>query len=72
MPTPTKVADYELISLINMDPAVVAVPEARGWKTQADFLKFAKDNPGKLRVGIDAGSSAQIFAAALLKRRGST
>src|SRR4029079_1116853 len=68
VPTPTKVADYELISLINIDPAVVAVPEARGWKTLADFLKFAKDNPGKLRVGIDAGSSAQIFAAAFIEK----
>jgi tripartite-type tricarboxylate transporter receptor subunit TctC len=70
VPTPTKVADYELISLINIDPAVVAVPEARGWKTLADFLKFAKDNPGKLRVGIDAGSSAQIFAAAFIEKAG--
>ena len=70
VPTPTKVADYELISLINIDPAVVAVPEARGWKTLADFLKFAKDNPGKLRVGIDAGSSAQIFAAAFVEKAG--
>src|SRR5689334_1144509 len=70
VPTPTKVADYELVSLINMDPAVVAVPEVRGWKTQADFVKFAKDNPGKLRVGIDAGSSAQIFAAAFVEKAG--
>jgi tripartite-type tricarboxylate transporter receptor subunit TctC len=70
VPTPTKVADYELISLINIDPAVVAVPEARGWKTLADFLKFAKDNPGKLRVGIDAGSSAHIFAAAFVEKAG--
>jgi len=46
------------------------VPEARGWKTLADFLKFAKDNPGKLRVGIDAGSSAQIFAAAFIEKAG--
>jgi putative tricarboxylic transport membrane protein len=70
VPTPTNAADYELVSLINMDPAVVAVPEARGWKKQADFIKAAKDNPGKLRVGIDAGSSAQIFAAAFIEKAG--
>ena len=70
VPTPTNVADYELISLVNMDPAVVAVPEGKGWNTLADFLKFAKDNPGKLRVGIDAGSSAQIFAAAFVEKAG--
>lgn len=68
VPTPTAVSDYELISLINMDPAVVAVPESKGWKSLADFLKFARENPKKLRVGIDAGSSAQIFAAAFVEK----
>jgi tripartite-type tricarboxylate transporter receptor subunit TctC len=68
VPTPTVVTDYEMISLVNMDPAVVAVPESKGWKSLADFLKFARDNPGKLRVGIDAGSSAQIFAAAFVEK----
>jgi len=70
VPTPTYVADYDMISLINMDPAVVAVPEERGWQTLADLLKFARDNPGKLKVGIDPGSSAQIFAAAFMDKAG--
>jgi len=51
-----------------MDPAVVAVPESKGWKTLAALLKFARENPKKLRVGIDAGSSAQIFAAAFVEK----
>jgi putative tricarboxylic transport membrane protein len=64
VPTPTNAAEYEMIALTNMDPAVVAVPEARGWKTLPEFLQYARANPGKLRVGMDPGSSAQIFAAA--------
>jgi tripartite-type tricarboxylate transporter receptor subunit TctC len=68
VPTPTIAADYELIALVNMDPAVVAVPEARGWKSLSDFLQYAKENPGKVRAGIDAGSSAQIFAAAFVEK----
>jgi tripartite-type tricarboxylate transporter receptor subunit TctC len=70
VPTPTEVKDYELIALINMDPAVIAVPEARGWQTLADYVKYAKENPRKVRVGIDAGSSAQIFAAAFAEKAG--
>jgi putative tricarboxylic transport membrane protein len=66
VPTPTVVSDYEFVSMINMDPAVVAVPQSRGWNSLADLLNYARSNPGKLRVGIDAGSSAQIFAAAFV------
>jgi tripartite-type tricarboxylate transporter receptor subunit TctC len=70
VPTPTNRADYEMIALINIDPAVIAVPVSRGWDTLDAFLKYARANPGKLRVGIDAGSSAQIFAAAFVEKAG--
>jgi hypothetical protein len=70
VPTPTDVKGYELIALINMDPAVIAVPEVRGWHTLPDYVRYAKENPGKVRVGIDAGSSAQIFAAAFAEKAG--
>ena len=68
VPTPTNAAEYEMIALINLDPAAIAVPEGRGWQTLPDFLKYARANPGKLKVGIDAGSSAQIFAAAFVEK----
>jgi tripartite-type tricarboxylate transporter receptor subunit TctC len=70
VPTPTDPAEYEMIALVNMDPAVIAVPAARGWKTLPEFLQYARANPGKLRVGIDPGSSAQIFAAAFVEKAG--
>ena len=59
-----------MIAMINLDPAAIAVPEGRGWQTLPDFLKYARANPGKLKVGIDAGSSAQIFAAAFVEKAG--
>jgi putative tricarboxylic transport membrane protein len=68
VPTPTSAADYELVALVNEDPAVMAVPQATEWKTVSDVLRYGRANPGKLRVGIDPGSSAQIFAAAFVDK----
>lgn len=70
VPTPTQAADYDKIAIINTDPAVIAVTEGRGWTTLADFVSYAKSNPGKLKIGIDPGSSAQIYAAALVQQAG--
>ena len=64
VPTPTDVRDYELVALINYDPAAIAASSARGWKTISQVLAAAKPRPGSLRVGINPGSSAHIFAAA--------
>src|SRR6185437_509876 len=54
VPTPTSAADYEMVALVNEDPAVIAVPQATDWKTLPDLLQYVRVNPGKLRVGIDA------------------
>jgi tripartite-type tricarboxylate transporter receptor subunit TctC len=69
VPTPTNPAEYEFVALVNRDPAAVAV-KAGTWETLPDFLKFARANPGKLKVGINAGSSAHIFAAAFVNEAG--
>ena len=70
VPTPTDAAEYELIASVNMDPAAIAVPTTRNWDTLGDLLKHARQNPGSLRVGINAGSSAHIFAAAFVEKAG--
>ncbi|MGH8430086.1 MAG: tripartite tricarboxylate transporter substrate binding protein, partial [Solimonas sp.] len=64
VPTPTNVREYELVALVNYDPAAVAVSAARGWKTLLEVVSAAKAKPGSLRIGINPGSSAHIFAAA--------
>ncbi|CAN5541469.1 tripartite tricarboxylate transporter substrate binding protein [soil metagenome] len=70
VPTPTDVKLYELISLINYDPAAIAVSTARGWKSIADVVAAGKAKPKSLRVGINPGSSAHIFAAAFVTAAG--
>lgn len=64
VPTPTDVKEYELVALINFDPAAVAASAAKGWKSVPEVLAAAKAKPGSVRVGINPGSSAHIFAAA--------
>jgi tripartite-type tricarboxylate transporter receptor subunit TctC len=64
VPTPTSVKEYELIALINFDPAAIAASAAKGWHSLAEVVAAAKAKPRALRVGINPGSSAHIFAAA--------
>lgn len=67
VPTPTNPREFEFIALINKDPAAVAVPVARGWKNLEEVVSWGRANPGKLRVGINPGSSAHVFAAAFAR-----
>lgn len=67
VPTPTNAKEYELVALINSDPASIAVSAKTPWMTLDELVEYGRKNPGKLRAGINPGSSAQIFAAAFLK-----
>jgi tripartite-type tricarboxylate transporter receptor subunit TctC len=64
---PTDVRDYELIALVNYDPAAIAVTAAQPWKSFAELKQAPR---GSLRVGINRGSSAHIFAAAFCDAAG--
>ncbi len=70
VPTPTSVKEYELVALMNYDPAAVAASTAKGWKTLAEVVSSGKAKPRALRVGINPGSSAHIFAAAFCNAAG--
>jgi tripartite-type tricarboxylate transporter receptor subunit TctC len=70
VPTPTNVKEYELIALINYDPAAVAMSAARPWKNLQELVAAGKAQPRALRVGINPGSSAHIFAAAFCDAAG--
>jgi len=70
VPTPTSVKEYELVALMNYDPAAVAASAAKGWKTLAEVVAAGKAKPRALRVGINPGSSAHIFAAAFCNAAG--
>ena len=70
VPTPTIVKDYELVSLINYDPAAVAASTATGWTTLQQVIAAGRARPHSLRVGINPGNSAHIFAAAFSRAAG--
>jgi tripartite-type tricarboxylate transporter receptor subunit TctC len=70
VPTPISLADYDLVSIVNADPAAIAVQESAQWATLKDLVEFAKKNPGKLRIGMIPGASAQIFAAGFASAAG--
>jgi tripartite-type tricarboxylate transporter receptor subunit TctC len=63
VPTPTDLKDYAAISVVNIDPMALAVKADAPWKTLKDLVAHGNQNPGKLRVGMIPGASAQIFAA---------
>ena len=65
VPTPISLSNFELVAIVNTDPAAVAVQYAAPWKTLKDLVEDAKKNPGKYRIGMIPGASAQIFAAGL-------
>lgn len=62
VPTPTDLKDYEVVSVVNVDPAALAVQEKGPWKTLAELIDYGKKNPGKIRLGMIPGASAQVFA----------
>ena len=48
---PTNAKDYELVCLINYDPAAVAVSAASPYKSVADIVAASKAKPGSINVG---------------------
>jgi tripartite-type tricarboxylate transporter receptor subunit TctC len=70
VPTPTDAGEYDLVGLINIDPAAVAASTKAPFKTIQELVAYGKKNPGKARAGINPGASAQIFGAAFAKAAG--
>jgi tripartite-type tricarboxylate transporter receptor subunit TctC len=64
VPTPTNLKDYAAIAVVNVDPMALAVKSDAPWKTLKELVAHGRANPGKLRIGMIPGASAQIFAAA--------
>lgn len=63
VPTPLSLKSFDLVSIVNADPAAIAVSEGAPWKSLRDLVSDAKARPGALRLGMIPGASAQIFAA---------
>jgi putative tricarboxylic transport membrane protein len=63
VPTPLSLGDFELVAIVNTDPAAIAVQESAPWKTLRQAVEDARRQPDHLRIGMIPGASAQIFAA---------
>jgi tripartite-type tricarboxylate transporter receptor subunit TctC len=48
---PVKYQDFKLINMFTVQPTVIIVRKDSGWNTLEDFIKAAKENPGKFNVG---------------------
>jgi tripartite-type tricarboxylate transporter receptor subunit TctC len=70
VPTPISLSEFRLVAIVNVDPAAVAVQWSAPWKTLKDLVDDARKQPGKLRLGMIPGASAQIFAAGLTHAAG--
>jgi tripartite-type tricarboxylate transporter receptor subunit TctC len=70
VPTPTDLKDYELVAIVNVDPAAIAVSAQAPWKTIRELVAHARANPGKVHFGAQIGASAHVFAAAFVKAAG--
>lgn len=68
--TPIALKDYDLLAIVNVDPAALAVHETAPWKTLRELVEHARKSPDRLRIGMIPGASAQIFAGALAKAAG--
>jgi tripartite-type tricarboxylate transporter receptor subunit TctC len=63
--------NFEFIGQTTLVPAALTVPVDAPYNTVQDFLKYAKANPGKVRVGNSgAGSIWHIAASALEQNQG--
>jgi tripartite-type tricarboxylate transporter receptor subunit TctC len=61
------VRDFAMVSMAGTFDLVFAVNDQSEYKTLGDFIKAAKDNPGKMNIGTIAVGSTQNLGAELFK-----
>ena len=61
------VKDFAMVSMVGTFDLVLAVNAESPYKTLADFVKAAKDNPGKLNIGTIAVGGTQNLGGELFK-----
>ena len=60
--SPVTYKDFELVSLVNLDPAIVLVEKDSKYKTFEDLIKDAKANPEKIKFASTAKPNFYILA----------
>lgn len=68
---PFKASDIVPISVINADYQALSVKKDSPFQTYEDLLKYAKENPGKLKIGgTGTKSTNHVFALKIMKGAG--
>jgi tripartite-type tricarboxylate transporter receptor subunit TctC len=70
VPTPISLTKFDLVAIVNADPAAIAVNAAAPWQSLKDLVIYGREHPGQLRAGIIPGASAQIFGAGFARAAG--
>lgn len=62
-----KTEDFKPLGMFNMEPSAITVKIDAPWNTLEEFLAYAKENPGKIRVGNSGTGAIWHLAAASLE-----
>lgn len=69
--TETTYEDFKSIAQFNFDPSSIAVPADAPYDTIEEFIEYAKENPGEIRIGNgSAGGTGHLSAAEMAKVTG--
>ena len=63
------ISELEPIANVVTDPGVIVVPKDSPFKTVQDFLKFVKENPGKVTVSNSGVGGDDFFASLIFQKK---
>jgi tripartite-type tricarboxylate transporter receptor subunit TctC len=67
-PNANLMTDVEPVAFFGSDASALSVRADLGINTLADFIKYAKDNPGKIRNGNDQPGGTSYIAIAVIEK----
>jgi tripartite-type tricarboxylate transporter receptor subunit TctC len=70
VPTPLSLKRFDIVAIVNADPAALAVADNAPWKSLRDLVADGKARPSTLRLGMIPGASSQIFASGFMRAAG--
>jgi len=61
--------DFKPVARLNADPAAITIKADAPWNTIEEFLDYAKQNPGKVRIGNSGTGAIWHLAATALEQK---
>ena len=60
--------DFQPLILLNKSPSVLTVRTDSGWNSIEDFIAYAKDHPGEVRVGTAGAATVWAIGAGAIEK----